>query len=182
MFCWMSSHNTRHKHEENLANGFNFTITPWKIPTDHHMQSWSVHNNKQSNTICLEVSSIILKKSRPPEISIPWGKHRALHTVNKKKEIVILLRNKGNCTTLMYIKEFNRRMNTIIKPTKSHLTHQCTWKRTKTFISTLPKDIKWSHPKRESSWTLRIYGLSKIHKQDCLLKTVTSAFNCQHTA
>jgi len=168
-----------------LAKGMNFAVAPKRIPVDQFIaeteSSISSLSPDKKSAIRNKVCSI-LSCAKPPKKNISQAEMKALKTLGKDKNIIILKADKGNSTVVMNRTEYDEKIEVMLSDSKTYQVLQsdpakkCENK-LKALISGYKDKIPDSIKRRISTTdgnTSRFYGLPKIHKQGIPLRPIVS--------
>ncbi|XP_068918321.1 uncharacterized protein [Tenebrio molitor] len=160
----------------------NFAIAPARIPQEEiitEVETAIRHLPKEEAEEIRFETCRILKKSKPPKRNLSRDEMKALSELRKDKDIVILRADKGNITVIMDQNEYNDKISQLLDP-----EHYTKLKKdpTPTIERRTREIIKQSSiPQREQRALLpsstrppRLYGLPKIHKEECPLRPIVS--------
>ncbi|KAK3732372.1 hypothetical protein QZH41_005703 [Actinostola sp. cb2023] len=166
-----------------LAKGMNFAVVPKRIPVDQFIaeteSSISSLSPDKKSAIRNKVCSI-LSCAKPPKKNISQAEMKALKTIGKDKNIIILKADKGNSTVVMNRTEYDEKIEVMLSDSKTYQVLQsdpakkCENK-LKALISGYKDNIPDSIKRRISTTdgnTSRFYGLPKIHKQGIPLRPI----------
>ena len=181
-----SQHHLTQTETQLLAKGLNYAITPDTIPYEDfilatELACQSIHDQGQKAALRNEVAGI-LKNAHLPHSNITKEERKAIHTLAKQDDIIILPADKGRTTVVMDRDRYTNKMDELLQDhntyhtLKKDPTEQL--KRTlKTLLKPLLADGKitkeaYNHLVPTATITPRIYGTPKIHKPDTPLRPI----------
>ena len=183
-----SSHILSKPEQDVLSKGFNFAVTPNRLPTESiicGVEAALIGLPKAKAEQIRQDTARILSKSKLPANNLTREERSALRDLKENPDIVILKADKGNATVVMDKAIYKKKMEVILedpvyKVTKNDPTVYLE-KTTRSYIlsSNIDKDRKKGLiPREKSSRIPRFYGLPKIHKEGVPLRPIVDAAGC----
>ncbi|KAK5640242.1 hypothetical protein RI129_011053 [Pyrocoelia pectoralis] len=170
-----------------LQKGFNFAITPKRIPVENIITNVEIALTTVEQPIADEIRldiANILKKARPPAQNVTKKELNALKELKNNNDVLILPADKGNATVIVNNNDYHQKMITLLNSSeyKTSNTDPTTYLEKKTISliksTSLSDKVKQELiPREKSSRIPKIYGLPKIHKENWPLRPIVSAFN-----
>ncbi|XP_053335750.1 uncharacterized protein LOC128508432 [Clarias gariepinus] len=176
---------------EVLAKGLNYAVTPDHIPVVDMITATesAIRNNniseEEAEQLRAQVSMFLLKaKSPPPNLS--KQEKRALTSLSKDINIIILPADKGRCTVVLNADDYHSRVTTLLSDHNTYetLKRDPTSKYKKQVINCLQSlkkqgviDRKIYYHLYPGDTTPCLYGLPKIHKDNYPLRPIVSSIN-----
>ncbi|KAK5644538.1 hypothetical protein RI129_005838 [Pyrocoelia pectoralis] len=100
-----------------LQKGFNFAITPKRIPKENIITNVEIAlttvEQPTADEIRLDIANI-LKKARPPAQNVTKKELNALKELKNNNDILILPADKGNATVIVNNNEYHQKMVTLL--------------------------------------------------------------------
>ena len=173
-----------------LEKGLKFAVAPSKIPTAEIAaaveEGISRLNVDEKHLIRAEVSSI-LRRAKPPPKNISNDVFKALLTLKKDPDRLVLSADKGNCVVVMDKQQYDEKASSLLsdRNTYSILKSDPTSK-TQRKLNKMLLDLKKAGKISESTYKMlyssdglcpRFYGLPKIHKTGIPLRSIVSFVN-----
>ncbi|KAK5638774.1 hypothetical protein RI129_013069 [Pyrocoelia pectoralis] len=120
-----------------LQKGFNFAITPKRIPVENIITNVEIALTTVEQPIADEIRldiANILKKARPPAQNVTKRELIALKELKNNNDVLILPADKGNATVIVNSNEYHQKMITLLnsseyKTNNAVQTEQLIWKR-----------------------------------------------------
>ena len=104
--------------EEVLALGLNYAVTPKEIPTLDIIaatEATAFHLDEETaQQLRLGVSSV-LKSAKPPRENLTGKLHKAIRSLRRDKDIIILPADKGNATVVMNRSDYTAKMESLLE-------------------------------------------------------------------
>ncbi|XP_015124857.1 uncharacterized protein LOC107046694 [Diachasma alloeum] len=167
-----------------LAKGHNFAVAPTKIPTQEIISQTETAIFHLPSEIGNEIRrklSNILHKAKPPKQNITREERSALLSLKKNDNIVILPADKGNATVVMDKEAYSDKIkamltnSNIYKKLNKDPTSGVERKPVKLLkVADLSPETQKILSPRES-FSPRLYGLPKIHKETIPLRPIVSS-------
>ncbi|XP_046387273.1 uncharacterized protein LOC124156657 [Ischnura elegans] len=166
-----------------LSKGLNFVPTPKRIPYMDIIGGVEGAIRKlpqeEAEEIRNEVSAA-LKRAVIPKSNVSIAEKRALTTIKKNPNIVVLQADKGNATVLMKTVDYQEKLRSLLN---GSTYRPITRDPTDSLVRKTAALIKRCIPENENTRTLmpqapvppRMYGLPKIHKDGIPLRPIVSA-------
>lgn len=168
-----------------LAKGFNFSVTPSKIPKEDIITAVESSISKlplDKAEIIRQETCHILRKAVQPKKNISLEEFKALKALRLNKEIIVLPADKGNATVIMNTSDYTSKMREILldpvyKVNKNDpTTYLEKTTKSKIMASKLDDSLKkMLIPREKSSRCPKMYGLPKIHKPNAPLRPIVSS-------
>ena len=168
-----------------LARGLNFAISPEKIPANEFILATEMAVKSlgptESAALRNEVAGI-LKSAKPPKSNISKGERKALGTLAKDKNIMILPADKGRCTVVMDPQKYKAQVKEMLadQATYKVLTKDPTPAHKRKLIAMLQRlrqetkitESDYNHLYPTAEGLPRMYCTPKIHKQGVPLRPI----------
>ena len=171
-----------------LAKGLNFNVSPTSIPTHEIVEQAELAcvkmnlNPSQRAAVRNEICGA-LKSAKPPRSNVTKDERLAVSQLQKLKDVLILLADKGRATVLMDKSEYESKMNEMLCDTQTYevLKKDPSNKYRDKLISILKRlhytERKINHNQYMELYPTtfhmpRIYGSPKIHKDNCPLRPI----------
>ncbi|XP_071500039.1 uncharacterized protein [Diadema antillarum] len=169
-----------------LKKGMSFAIAPKRIPAVEivsRVESTIRTLDAESKESIRKDISTVLQQAKPPKPNITGEMHRALETLKKDRDIIVLPADKGRAAVILNTSDYKGKMTDLLstgsyREIKRDPTDSLSRKLTATLMGLRKKgslDDNTYHrlrPKRKQP--PRIYGLPKIHKQSVPLRPIVS--------
>ena len=171
-----------------LRKGLNFAVTPNRLPVDEFITATEVacRHLKPADADSLRSDVVkTLKSFRKPPPNISLKERKALESLKKNKDIMILGADKGRATVIMNTKDYKNKIEDLLKDEN---TYEALKKDpTNIYKSKLINILRdWRNNKRISDTLYhrlyptsdlppRFYGLPKIHKNNVPLRPIVSS-------